>query len=201
MIVNLLPLIQAAPSLRRVVTTMSAGFEGKFYSDHAVDFNVPLSDTRPHTTTQITLAMEGLAQRYPTVSFIHNFPGSVKTNLIRSDDGFVLQLVKVFFSLRMRKEYWSNEEVGERHAWLCLSGLYPPREGDAKGAPPMDGLSVVKGADGVEGSGFYSISGKSDSTGQHVVTVLDEYREKGAVAVIQQSYEAEFKRITGTTAI
>jgi hypothetical protein len=181
---------------------MSAGFEGNLYLDHIVDGKVPLRDARPHMATLITLGLEALAKRAPTVSFIHNFPGAVKTNLIRPEDGVMMRMLDLWFRFQLRNQWVPFEEVGERHAWLCTSGLYPSKEGtEGNGGAIPDGMEVVSGSDGVKGSGVYSVDGQGESTGEKVGEVLRKYRKDGAVDSIWNDLENQFKRITGRISI
>lgn len=99
--VNLLPLIKQATSLRRVVTVMTGTKEGSLYLDDIAGRNIPFSAARGHLSTVLTLSLEYLARQAPEVSFIHNFPGAVDTNLIRSDDGVLMLAIKYWFKLSM----------------------------------------------------------------------------------------------------
>jgi hypothetical protein len=216
--VNLLPLISSASHLRRIVTIFAAGFEGKIYEDDLPGRRVPLRDARAHLTAVATLSLEWLAKRYPNVSFIHGFPGSVKTNLIRKEDGLMLQLLKYVFLITMRNKWRDPDEVSESHAFLTLAGGYPPKQTEQKsvagsagggggdgddagaGVPVEDGLEVAKGADGVKGSGVYSVD-ENDEAVEKVFGALEPYRKRGFEDKIGEHLETEFKRITGSTSV
>ncbi|KAK7433264.1 hypothetical protein QQZ08_000200 [Neonectria magnoliae] len=110
--VNLLPLIQRASSLRRVVTVMAGTKEGPIFADDIAGRKVPLLSARGHLCTALTLSLDALAREAPDVSFIHNFPGSVDTNLSRRGDGMVLQAVRLVSKLStsiMGKSVATNE--------------------------------------------------------------------------------------------
>ncbi|KAK0387692.1 hypothetical protein NLU13_3937 [Sarocladium strictum] len=199
MALNLLPLLEAAHSIRRVVSPQCAGFEGTLYLDHIADGKVPLRDARPHLATLVTLGLEALARRSPTVSFIHNFPGAVKTNLIRPEDGIVMRMMNLWFQFTLRNKWVPFEEVGERHAWLCLSEQYPGKEArGSEGGVILDGSDVARGIDGVKGSGVYSIDAEGESTGEDIVEILRKYREDGSVDSVWKDLDSQFKRITGS---
>ncbi|KAK4244099.1 hypothetical protein C7999DRAFT_17621 [Corynascus novoguineensis] len=111
LIVNLLPLLQKAPSLRRVVSVFGGTKEGPVTvgdlqgrslalpprssvappkGSHS-NGNNPDSKTtsahllhlRAHTSSMMTLALESLALEAPDVSFVHSSPGWVRTHLGR----------------------------------------------------------------------------------------------------------------------
>lgn len=197
LITNLLPLLQNAPTLRRVITVLAATKEGPLHITDIAGRNIPFTAARGHLSTVVTLTLEHLARQAPTVSFVHNFPGSVDTNLIRREDGVLMLAMKYLFkaSTAVRRGWVPLEECGERHAFLCLSGRYAPREkGEA-------GEEVAVGADGKVGSGFYSVDWDGESAGGKVVELLDRYRGEGAVEKVWGRVEGEFKRITGSLSI
>ncbi|KAF7548035.1 hypothetical protein G7Z17_g7316 [Cylindrodendrum hubeiense] len=200
--VNLLPNLRQASSVRRVVTVMAAGHEGHIWADDIPGRKIPLRGARGHLCTALTLSLEDLSRKAPEVSFIHNFPGAVDTNLIRRGDGIILQVVKYWFRLSMSlsRKWLPAEECGERHAWLCLSGRYPPKEvGDGVNGVASD--TIAAGADGKRGSGAYSLGWDGESSPDNVVKFLDKYRAEGMTEKVWDHLEDEFKRITGTTSI
>lgn len=196
--VKLLPLIRRAPSLRRVVTTLAGTKEGKLYADDIPGRKVPFSGARGHLVTAITLSLEALAKQAPEVSFVHNFPGAVQTNLIRPEDGLLMQGAKWWFKLTMRNKWLDKAEVGERHAYLCLAGAYPPRQGDDARGVAVESAAVVKGTDGVVGSGVYTVDWDNEGAPETVIELLGKYRAEGMVEKVWGHVEGEFKRITGS---
>ncbi len=91
-IFNFLPLLRQATGLRHVVTVVAGGKEGKLYEDDLDGRKVPLAGLRGNgytntTLTLETLTLETLARQAPDVSFNHNFPGQVETNLLWSEAG------------------------------------------------------------------------------------------------------------------
>ncbi|AEO58291.1 hypothetical protein MYCTH_2305531 [Thermothelomyces thermophilus ATCC 42464] len=113
LIVNLLPLLQKAPALRRVVSVFGGTKEGPVTvgdlqgrslalpprsaspkGRHGKDDNSSSSNSnnnnkshllqlRAHTSSMMTLALESLALEAPDVSFVHSSPGCVRTHLGR----------------------------------------------------------------------------------------------------------------------
>ncbi|KAJ4206757.1 hypothetical protein NW767_003045 [Fusarium falciforme] len=195
--VNLLPLLKKATSLRRVVTVMAGTKEGKLFLDDIPGRNLPnkIRSARGHLCTALTLSLEALSRRAPEVSFIHNFPGSVDTDLIRRDDGLMMQFVKQFFRLgtTVMGKWVPKEECGERHAWLCLSSRFP--------AKSEKGAEAAVGTDGTKGSGVYSVDWDGESASTEVVKLLGEYRDEGTVDKVWKHFEDEFVRVTGSVSI
>ena len=198
-IVNLLPQLQNATSLRRVITVAAGGFEGEIFVDDLMGRNIPLRATRGHFCSVMSLALEAISKKAPNVSFIHNYPGSINTNLIRGNEGFFLQLVKLYFKIRLLFKSMPLKECGERHALLCTSLKYPPlKDGaTASGASLTAAISVAKGIDGKTGSGVYSVDHEGESASTAVVDLLAKYRQQGMVDKVWKHTEDEFLKITG----
>ena len=200
--VNLLPLLRQATGLRRVVTTNTGTKEGTIFMDDIPGRKISFTNARGHLATALTLSLEALAKQAPEVSFIHNFPGAVNTNLIRDGYGVVMQaakyLTKIYFGVRGK--FLSEDECGERHAWLCLSSRFPPRASgsDAQGVPSA---VVATGTDNKPGSGVYSVDWDGETAPKSVVDLLAKYRSEGVVDKLWGHIEGEFKRSTGTVSI
>ncbi|KAF2427573.1 hypothetical protein EJ08DRAFT_699554 [Tothia fuscella] len=76
-------LLQEAWNLRRIVSVFAGRQERPVdVSDFQSSKFAPISQTG-HTATMITFSVETTAKRALTVSFIHNSPGLLKTNIIR----------------------------------------------------------------------------------------------------------------------
>ncbi|KAJ9141734.1 NAD(P)-binding protein [Pleurostoma richardsiae] len=202
-IVNLLPLLQKATSLRRVVTVLAGGKEGRLFDDDFVGRKLPMSAIRGHACTMMTLALEAISEKAPAVSFIHNYPGAIDTNLIRGDEGFMLQVMKYAFKVMLLFKSMPLKECGERHTFLCTSSKYPPREDDASasGLPLAGSVRVARGIDGKVGSGVYSVDDEGEISDSAVEELLAGYRQKGMVEKLWKHTEEEFLRITGSTLV
>ncbi|MCJ1380440.1 hypothetical protein MMC17_003543 [Xylographa soralifera] len=205
-ITNLLPLLQRAPSLRRVVSVLCAGKEGPVDASDLQGWHMTnMLAQRGHGASQVTMALEALAAKAPDVSFIHNFPGSVRTNLIRGGEGkliaamaFVSKIVGAFVDLHV-----PPEECGARHVFLATSAKYPAGKGgeETAGVPLPEGVAVARGVDGQSGSGVYSIDQDGESTGPKVEELLAGFRREGLVDKVWQDTQEQFQRITGQEAI
>lgn len=153
-----------------------------------------------------TLGMEALARKAPNVSFIHNFPGAVATNLIRGGEGWMFQVTKPVFKITMIFRFVPILEVGESHLFYCTSAKYPPGKdvgGDARleksaGIPLQACLDTARGIDGEVGSGMYSIDEKGESAGAKIEALLAEYRKDGVVDRLWTYTESRFRRVTGS---
>ncbi|KAI1772916.1 hypothetical protein F4818DRAFT_443798 [Hypoxylon cercidicola] len=78
-IVNLLPQLQQASFLPRVVTVAAGGKEGKVFLDDLQATKLSVFTFRGHATSMIILSLEAIAEQAPEVSFVHVYPGFVKT--------------------------------------------------------------------------------------------------------------------------
>jgi hypothetical protein len=201
--VNLLPLLQNATSLRRVVSIFTAGKEGPIYTDDIQAWKVPLTSFRSHGSSLATASLEALAQKAPDVSFIHGFPGFVKSNLARSGQGAIVFVIRQVSKVTgIFRYHIPNGECGERHVFLMTSAKYPAREPveGTSGIALADGIEVATGTDGKVGSGVYSVDENGESYGFKTVDVMAKLRKEGAVEKVWNDLETEWKRITGLAA-
>jgi hypothetical protein len=202
-VVNLLPLLQKATAIRRVVSVLTGGKEGPVDINDIQARNVSLLTARAHRSSLATLSMEILAKKAPEVTFIHNFPGVIATNITRSGQGAVIAVANVFYSLLVPFIGISSEECGERHLFLATSARYPAAnvEKAASLVSLADGLEVVLGTNGEKGSGAYSIDWKGESTGPQVVEQLAKLRKDGVADKLWEDTLADWNRVTGIEAI
>ena len=194
---NFLPLLSSAPSLRRVVSVFCGTKEGPIDPNdlgcrHAPSF--PPLAARGRAASLVTLGLEAVAKQAPTVSFLHVFPGAVKTNIGKTIPGLM------GFVMRGAFGFMSNlvdpEEVGERHLFYMTSGMYAPKKGDATGLI-IEGVRKTRGTDGETGSGVYSVQQNNESAEPEVEKLLRGMRRDLLVEKIWQHTEGEFKRILG----
>ncbi|KAF8907951.1 hypothetical protein CPB84DRAFT_1959488 [Gymnopilus junonius] len=201
-IVNLLPLLRRATSLRRVVTVLAAGREGPINANNfqaAHYYSFAILSARAHIASMITLSLETLAKNSPEVSFIHEFPGFVKTGLGRSASTLTALFGKAIFTIIGPWLFVPNDESGERHLYLATSAKYPSKActDEDSDLPFADGVSVARGTEGKNGSGVYSVNWDGESSGPQVEEILVKLREDGLVGKLWEHTEYEFERITG----
>lgn len=166
--------------------------------------NVPFTAVRGHTVSLITLTMAHFAHKAPTVSFVHDYPGFVKTNIGREMTGVMKVVASVMMKVLGPFVNVPPEEVGERHLFYATSGRYPALsqiEGDGDGVALRDGVVVAKGIDGEVGSGVYTVDNRGEEGGSAVVQTLNELRRVGAMEEVRKDVAKEFIRITGVEAI
>lgn len=183
---------------------MAGTKEGELFSDDIAGRNIPFTSihkSRGHLCSALTLSLEAISRQAPEVSFIHNFPGSVNTELIRAGDGAMMQVMKYWFkfSMTLTRQWLPKKECGERHAWLCLSGMFPDKQGQSGNG--IESGEVAIGVDGDKGSGVYSLDWDGESASEEVVKLLGKYRKEGMVDKVWKDLETEFVRITGKVSI
>ncbi|PWY70810.1 short-chain dehydrogenase/reductase [Aspergillus sclerotioniger CBS 115572] len=111
-----------------------------------------------------------LAAAYPQISFIHSFPGVVRTRLGR-DFGAVTKYALDALMVLARPWEIPLDESGERHLFAATSLRFPPRL-------YKDGvLDAAEGSDGCMGSGFYRL-GSTGST-YRSSKIMGQYRVEG----------------------
>ena len=117
--------------------------------------NFSLRKAAAHAITMTDFIFEEMAKKNPSVSFVHAYPGVVKTGFAKEASFAVRtasQLVLTVFSR------WTVgiEESGERHLFAATSAAYPPSAGQKCGVEIGDG-GVKNGSAGAVGSGAYLI--------------------------------------------
>jgi len=152
-IINLLPLLRCAPSLRRVVTVGAGSLEGPIDRSDLPALHVPLPELRGHLGSLITLGLEAVAKTASEVSFIHDYPGTVNTPFIS------------YLSEEQLKAYElvSVEDSGERHIFLATSAKFPAVGGQSDGVRLEDGVEVAIGSTGEVAGGLYSVGHECES--------------------------------------
>ncbi|EXJ81055.1 hypothetical protein A1O3_07343 [Capronia epimyces CBS 606.96] len=199
-ILNLLPLLQNAQSLRRVVSVGAATCEGPIDMDNMLAQNVPLMQWRNQIASIETLLLEEAMRRAPDVSFIHDVPGVVKSGIQREAKGLRMTILIAISRLLAPLIETPPLESGERHLFLATSARYPPGRNEAAvaGVSLHRSLVLARGTLGREGSGVYSLGAKCESAPAKVETLLAEFRESGTAQKVWDSVADDFKKITGT---
>ena len=195
---QLLPLlIAASPSLSRVVSVLGPGDESPAFSFEDMDLKTTFSlqnclrsvscpeltseskgelKACRHSTTMTDFAFEELAKQNPTVSFIHAFPGFVKTGFFK-ESGMAMRVFGNVATTVLKPWSLSIDESGERHLYLSTSNIYPAADGNGQGVE-LGGEKVKAGSDGGIGSGAYLIGERGEVRAN--VKALDELRKKDA---------------------
>lgn len=207
-IANLLPLLQNAPSLRRVVSVAAGTKEGPVdLTDISSAQNLSMLGRRAHFTSLITLSHAVFAENAPQVSFVHDFPGAVKTGIFRGSTGMVSLMIRAALVVLGPFIYIPSEESGERHLFLATSAAFPAaaaRDGDtetASGVPLAVGVHAARGIDGKGGSGVYSVDQSCESAGPSVEELLAKMKGDGVQDQVWEHTEEVFKRIARGEAV
>ena len=197
---NLLPELQAAKSLRRVVSVFAGTKEGAFNVDDLNGDKIPLTKARGHAASMVTIGMQVLARRAPDVSFIHDFPGPVKSGISRDMPGLAGLGMRVLIKFIGPIFNIPTDESGEYHLFFATSARYTPQSGTlSTSGVPFDGtVSPARGADGQIGSGMYSIDEKGESASSAVEQLLAGMRKDGISERLWKHTESEWQRITGS---
>lgn len=198
-IVNLLPLLQNATALRRVVSVLTATKEGPINTNDFQGWTVPLMAQRGHAASIATLSLESLAKKAPDVSFIHDFPGHVKSGIARGTQGPLFFVVKAVSAIMGPFFRTPLVDCGDFHVFLATRARYPASmsEDAASVVPLAGGVTVARGTDGKSGSGIYSIDQHGESAEPKVEELLAQFRREGMVEKVCGHIEDEFDRITG----
>ncbi|KAI1853012.1 hypothetical protein JX265_012768 [Neoarthrinium moseri] len=207
LLVNLLPLLQNATDLRRVVTVFTATKEGNIDTNDFQARHIPMMAQRGHLSSLTTLSLEAVAKSAPTVSFVHCFPGFVKTNYGRDVPGVGAAIFRgvlwVLFLFMGPFLVTPLGEVGERQLFLATSARFPGRgeSGTVLGIPLSKDVAVARGTDGKSGSGVYSIDSDAESAPPKVEQRLENLRKDGIAQKVWAQVQEQFVRITGNVSI
>lgn len=203
-LVNLLPLLRQAPGLKRVVSCLAGTKEGPLMCNDFQGWKVPANDVhsaRGHIGSIQTLGLEHVAKIAPEVSFIHDFPGFVRSGIGRGPGlkMFTLRLMFVFMAPIVAI---NTKESGERHVFGLTSEMYPPSsEGKGQQGRKEVGKLYAIGSDGRRGSGVYTVDQHGEGGSDEVVRFLAGLRKEDAVEWAWKQTEDEFLRITGRASI
>lgn len=198
-ILNLLPLLQAASSLRRVVSVGAASCEGAIDTSNLLGEGFSVLKLRDQFASIQTLLLEEVARRAPDVSFVHDVPGVVESGITRDAEGLQATMMIAVSRLLAPLIQTPPAECGERHVFLATSAMFAPSQGKAvEGVPLVAGMAKARGSDGKIGSGTYTLTQKCESSPAKVEKVLLTFREDGTAKLVWDSVMADMKRITGT---
>jgi NAD(P)-dependent dehydrogenase (short-subunit alcohol dehydrogenase family) len=191
-LLNLLPLLNAAPS-PRVVSVLSAGMEGPLWPE---DFalkgkgHYSVINVAGAIVSMTTLFLEEMKKRNPKVVFVHLYPGAVAdTKLANRPEhfGWLTRVILMWVLVPvMRVIGYSVQEVGERVLFAATSGRFRAVKGGGEG--------IEVGSDGTRGSGMYLVM--ADSSTKEAPKVAKDMREKGVGQKLMDHTTGEFERIS-----
>lgn len=191
-LLNLLPLLNAAPS-SRVISVLGAGMEGQLWPE---DFalkdrgHYSLMKAAGAAASMNTLFLEETRKQNPKIVFAHLHPGIVPdTGLIDRPEhvGWLMRhLILWLLVPPMRLFGYSVEESGERVLFAATNGRFRAVQGGGEG--------VEKGTDGTRGSGMYLVAPNSNTI--ETPKVVKDMREKGVGPKLVDHTLAEFAKIS-----
>ncbi|KAE8341575.1 hypothetical protein BDV24DRAFT_132216 [Aspergillus arachidicola] len=156
---NLLPLLSASKAPARVVSVLAGGQEGKIEEDNLdLQKSWTIMKAGMYAATLNSLAAEHLATLYPSISFVHVFPGIVRTPLMNKTIGSIAGSIVSFLSRPMSI---SPQESGERHVFISTSAAYPPAAPENPtnaGVPLVEGVKTSVASTGKIGGGSYILN-------------------------------------------
>lgn len=208
LIVNLLPLLRNATDLRRVVSVMAGTKEGPIdmadLGGRTTNMFTPSG--RGHFCSMMTLALEAIARDAPGVSFVHDYPGFVKTNIGKDVKGpvfaILLAIWEALYLIIGQFLATPFDEAGERQLFFSTSGRFPGAgEGSAAGVPLPEGVTVAQGTNGKLASGVYSITNHAETAPAKVDQLLEKLRKDGTAQKVWAQVQDEFVRITGVPSV
>ena len=193
---QLLPLLEAAsPQLSRVVSVLAPG-EESLTSFHLDDLdlknNFSLRTAACHAITMTDFAFEEMAKQHPTISFVHAYPGIVKTGFIK-EAGFAMKAALNATYMLLAPWKVNIQESGERHLYAATSAAYPAKCGN-EGGVELGTEKIKKGSNGELGGGAYLIG--SDGELRANEKALSELRSKSAGQRIWQHTMHTFDTVT-----
>ncbi len=193
---RLLPLMQAAsPQLSRVVSVLAPGEESQtsfHLNDLGLKENFSLRNAACHAVTMTDFFFEEMAKKNPTISFVHAFPGGVKTGF-NKEAGFVIKAATNLAFKLLSPWMVDIQESGERHLYAASSAAYPAKSG-VDGGVELGDQSTMKGSAGEFSSGAYLIG--SDGEVRANAKVLEELRKQGAGQKIWDHTVKTFEAVT-----
>lgn len=163
---NLADLLLSAQSAR-VVSVLAGGKEGSIDAENLdLRKKFSLSDSNVYPASMTSLVFEHLASVYPSISFIHEFPGIVATPLLKHSIGTVMGTL---IGLLLRPFSLSAVESGEWSVFLSTAPFFPPKNVSPNG----EQTQPVKASTGVAGDGCYILNYTGqDVTNQKVMAEL-----------------------------
>ncbi|OAQ98593.1 hypothetical protein LLEC1_03107 [Akanthomyces lecanii] len=191
----LLPALQRAAGLRRVVSVFAAGHEGPFdETDWAGYCSKHPIMARGHTAAMITMAHNTLAgQESPGRELHPQLPGRRQDQLWQGCQGLHGCGARGARAARAA----APQVPLHRGLYGATSAAIPPANGAAgAGVPLSDGMPVSVGADGRPGSGSYNLDAMCERASDAVQKRLGEAKESGAENRLWAHIMREIKEIT-----
>lgn len=160
-------------------------------------WHMKLMANRDHAASITTLSLESHHKDNPNVSFVHNFPGVVKSGITRGTSGPVFTALKAVIGVFGSLFYMPAEEAGDRHVFLATSARYSTGLEDSAAGVPLSvagNLAFARGTDGKIGSGVYSINASGESAGPKVEQALLSLRSRGMTEKVMDTINTDIEK-------
>ncbi|CAI6336173.1 unnamed protein product [Periconia digitata] len=197
LILNLLPLLRTAPTLRRVVTVFAGTKAGPVFAPTDIEMRElknPMK-ARGQAVCALTMLLEEAKRRAPEVGFVHSYPGFVKTGIGRGGGIVRSAVMAVVGGVLGPFLFVGSEECGERHLFLATTGRFAGVHD--RGLEVREDGEVAMGTDGVFGSGVYCTNEVCESGGDYTVKMLKKARELDSGEWPWNLVRKDYVRITG----
>jgi len=182
----LLPLLKVSTCHPRVVSILRAGQEHADLDLDDLHVKNPVKNNwalvqrfGAAVETMNTLGLEHLAEQNPEVTFVHKFPGFVKTGIFQDGWGSTWSARRVLFTyvvpMFVSIAGMSDEEVGQR----CVYTLFSSRFGGDGVQGPDSGKLLRNSKDGTAHEGAFLV--KEDDEAAVHTEALAELRRRGAL--------------------
>lgn len=212
---NLLPLLRNARS-SRVLSVLAGGQERRLLTDDlGLKENYSIRNVIDQTTTMHTLAFEQLSHDNPSISFLHAYPGWVKTDIVKNLFSAAppppQQHWSLIHYLRRLAGNWlvlpifnlvatSVQECGERQFFHATNARYACRDQqqqhDIDAVTATSTTSVLRdtfAACSVPGNGVYRVLANGETLSDN--RVLGPYREDDMVEKIWEHTVDVFEKV------
>ncbi|ERS99019.1 hypothetical protein HMPREF1624_04214 [Sporothrix schenckii ATCC 58251] len=202
-LLNLLPLLQRATTLKRVVCVMAATCEGPIDLDNLGGVGFSLFRRRDQLAAVQTLLLEKVQETVAgaaPVGFVHDVPGVVQSGITRDAEGVGMKVLIGVTSLLGPLIRTPIDECAEMHLFYATSARFASSAGGvaSDGVPLQNGLGTARGSIGKTGSGVYTINTKGEPSPPRVEEVLAGHRNDGTATKLWDIVLAESKKITGS---
>jgi hypothetical protein len=164
-------------SLARVVSVLGAGHENKLHLDDLdlrKNYSVEACDV--HATTMTSLMVKEFASRYPSITFIHTYPGIVKSGIAR-EAGPVLRPIITAAMFLGRLWMVPKQESGERLLFAVTSGKFA-RNAEVPVSEISKGAYLLNWDDSEVGNeallNHYLVNGVGDTVWKHTKKIFRE---------------------------
>lgn len=201
---NLLPLLEQATCPRVVSVLGPKRFEhGVNLNDLGLRENYGNVASLSHCSYMNTFCMEEYAERQPTVSFVHVYPGLVLTTNVTTGPlpWIVRKLIRWVIYPMLSLFAQSYDEAGDRMMFISLSGSLPSKSNNGHGGRAAlgctDNSQVLVGSDGAIGSGSYCVDWKASRMDNSAT--LNKLRLADARAGVWEHTMGTFASILGST--